>query len=281
MSFLAILRVNWADPETEKGNEKRKEIMEEESVFIKKRLRELADRSFHEHRYLYSDFLSLYGLSAFHEISQELSFAAPFVFGGCKEAERCMVRFGSEELFGYEEPFPIRILSIRPAMAKYAQSLSHRDFLGSVIGLGLEREKLGDIFVKENEACMFVQEGVADYIAEQLTTVKHTNVRVTFLSDVPEGMMPKLSEKSVLVSSNRIDGILSKLYGISREEAGRLIKNGCVFFDGKTVTKSTVSPASGQVVSVRGYGRFIFDGEGNRTKKDKLHLHLRVYESGR
>ena len=138
--------------------------MEDERIFLRKRLTELADQCCTERRYRYSDFLSLYGLSIFHEMEQELSFAEPSVFGGCDSCERCMVRFGSEDLCGYGEEYPIRILGIRPAMAKYAKKLSHRDFLGSVIGLGLEREKIGDIFVSDNEACIFVHESVADYI---------------------------------------------------------------------------------------------------------------------
>ena len=252
--------------------------MEDERQFLKKRFAELADQCVTERRYRYSDFLSLYGLSIFHEIEQELSFAQPQVFGGSDACERCMVRFGSQELCGYDEAYPIRILSIRPAMAKYAKKMSHRDFLGSVIGLGLEREKIGDIFVRDNEACMFVHEDVAEYIERNLEYVGRTNVKVSGITSVPEGLMPILTEKSVLVSSNRVDAVIAKLYGLSRDEASSLVKNGYVFFDGRMISKSTASILPGQVVSVRGHGRFVFDGEGGRTKKDKMHLSLRVYE---
>ncbi len=252
--------------------------MEDERQFIRKRFAELADQCLTERRYRYSDFLSLYGLSIFHEMEQELSFAEPEVFGGCDACERCMVRFGSKDLCGYSQEYPISILEIRPAMAKYASKLSHRDFLGSVIGLGLEREKIGDIFVKDNEACIFVHEGVAEYIIRNLEYVGRTNVRVSEISSVPEGLMPILSEKSILVSSNRVDAIVAKLYGLSRGEAAGLVKNGCVFFDGRMISKSTAAIMPGQVVSVRGHGRFVFDGEDGRTKKEKIHLSLRVYQ---
>ncbi|MCR5418990.1 MAG: hypothetical protein K6E84_08735 [Lachnospiraceae bacterium] len=253
-------------------------MMEDECLFLKKRFAELADRCLTERRYCYSDFLSLYGLSIFHEMEHELTFAEPEVFGGCDACERRMIRFGSEEICGYSEEYPVRILEVRPAMAKYARKMSHRDFLGSVIGLGLEREKIGDIFVRNNEASIFVHEGVAGYIVGNLEYVGRTKVKVSEISSVPEGLMPVLTERSVLAGSNRIDAVIARLYGLSRDEAAGLVKNGCVFFDGRMISKSSAAILPGRVVSVRGHGRFVFDGEGGRTRKDKIHLNLRVYE---
>ena len=252
--------------------------MGEECAFIEKRLSELAEQSVTENRYRYSEFLSLYELGIFHEMEQELAYAGPFVFGGCDAAERCMLRFGLEEVLGYSEDFPISILEIIPVMEKYAGKLSHRDFLGSILGLGLERTKIGDIFIKDNRACVFVNEGVSEYILTNLTYVKRTKVRVKKLSAVPDNLSPVLVDQSVIVSSNRVDAIIAKLYGLSRDEALLLVKNGCVFIDGRQTVKNAASLQEGQIVSVRGHGRFVFDGEKSKTRKDKIYMSLRVYK---
>ncbi|MBR4760309.1 MAG: hypothetical protein IK078_09215 [Lachnospiraceae bacterium] len=230
-----------------------------------------------EYRYRYTEFLSLYERSIFHEMERELSYASPKVFGGCDTAERCMIRFGVEEACGYQEDFPISILEVRPAMEKFAQKLTHRDFLGSVLGLGLERTRIGDIFISENRACVFVNESVESYIMTNLEYVNRTKVKVSRLTEIPESLQPVLLEKSVLVSSNRIDSIIAKLYGLSRDESLHLVKNGNVFVDGRQVSKNAVNLQEGQTVSVRGHGKFVFDGMGNTTRKEKVYVNLQVY----
>ena len=251
--------------------------MDDERTFLKKRFSELAEQSAREYRYRYTEFLSLYELSIFYEMEKELSFAEPKVFGGCDMAERCMIRFGMEEMGTESEEFPISILEIKPSMPKFAQKLSHRDYLGSILGLGLKREKIGDIFVRENSACVFVNESVESFIIAHLDTVSRTKVTVCKVSAVPGNLQPRLLGKEVLVSSNRVDSIIAKLYGLSRDEALRLIKNGSVFINGRMLSKNAAVLQENQIVSVRGYGKFIFDGEGNKTRKDKLYVHLSIY----
>ena len=251
--------------------------MDDERSFLVKRFTELAEQAVTEYRYRYTEFLSLYELSVFHEMERELSYASPVAFGGCESAERCMVRFGSEESCGYAEEFPISMLEVKPSMEKYAQKLTHRDFLGSVLGLGLERTKIGDIFIRESTACLFVNESVEDYILANLTYVNRTKVKVSKLDEMPESLRPVLVAKSVLVSSNRLDSIIAKFYGLSRDEALRLVKVGNVFVDGRQVSKNAAELQTGQIVSVRGHGRFVFDEPGNTTRKDKVYVNLRVY----
>ncbi|MCR5283319.1 MAG: hypothetical protein K6E18_08105 [Lachnospiraceae bacterium] len=251
--------------------------MDAERSFIEKRLSELAEQSVTENRFRFSEFLSMYERSIFHEMERELSYAEPVVFGGCEDAERCMVRFGIEDQCGYSEAFPISILEIRPAMEKYAGDLTHRDYLGSILGLGLERTKIGDIYIKDHQACVFVNESVESYILTNLMYVGRTKVKTARLSVLPESLKPVLSERSVLVSSNRIDSVIAKLYGLSRDEALRLVKNGQVFIGGRQINKNAANLQPGQIISVRGHGRFVFDGEGSKSRKDKLYVNLRVY----
>lgn len=244
---------------------------------INKRFEELAERAYSENRYVFTDFLDMSGLSAFYDVERNLAYAGTSVSGGTEGCERCMVRFGSPESCGYEEEFPIELLHIRPLMKKFSDTLTHRDFLGTIIGLGLERTKIGDIVVRDNEAYVFVSDTVSDYIIRNLTRVKHTSVRVDKCDDVPEEIAPKTVEESVIVSSNRLDAIIAKVYNLSRDAAVRYISEGKVFINSREMTGNAKSLKEGDVVSVRGMGKFIFGSEGGTTRKDKLYISIRRY----
>lgn len=81
-----------------------------------------------------------------------MKFAGITLYGGREEAERKILRFGSEAELGYEQPFPICCIRIRPLSAKFADKLSHRDYLGALMNLGIERSTIGDILPGEGEA---------------------------------------------------------------------------------------------------------------------------------
>lgn len=252
-------------------------MSERDDNYIRHRLQELADRSYSGNRYVYTDFLGMSELGIYHSMEQDLSYVPSETFGGTDSCERQMVRFGSEESCGYPEEYPIRLLKVEALQAKFADNLTHRDFLGSVLGVGLEREKVGDIFLRDNAGYLFVHADVSDFIRENLTFVKHTRVRVTELSEIPDELAPQLREETLVVSGNRIDSILARLYHLSREEAQRLVQGEQIFVNGRTVTQVSKGLKEGDVVSVRHHGRFRFTGEGGRTKKDRLNVKVEVY----
>ena len=244
---------------------------------INNRIKELAERSYSENRFLFTDFLDMSQLSIFYGMEKDLSYVGTCVSGGAEGCERCIVRFGSPELFGYDESFPIVLLRISPVMKKFADILTHRDFLGSVIGLGIERSKLGDILVRDNEGYIFVMDTISEYIVENLSSVKHTSVKVSVCDDIPEALSPKFLEESIIVSSNRLDAIIAKVFNLSRNAALNLISEGKVFVCGRQETGNAKTLKDGDVVSVRGKGKFIFSGEGGNTKKDKLYIEVKKY----
>lgn len=241
------------------------------------RINELAEKSYSENRFVFTDFLDMSQLSALYSLERDLEYVGTTVSGGTEGCERCMVRFGSPDSLGYDEAFPIVLLHISPVQKKFSDTLTHRDFLGSVIGLGIERTKLGDIIVRDNEGYIFVSESISEYILENLSKVKHTNVRVKKCLDIPEAVAPKFSEESIIVSSNRLDAIIARVYKLSRDLAVRYISEGKVFLSGRQMTENAKQLRAGDTVSVRGKGKFIFEGEGGNTKKDKLYINIKKY----
>ena len=241
------------------------------------RLRELAERSYNNGQYTFTDFMSLAELAVYYENESELKFAHPELFGGSELSERKMLRFGSEDELGYVQEFPITALSIRPLASKFADDLNHRDFLGALMNLGIKREMLGDIFVKDKEACVFCRDNIAQFIIDNLTRVKHTSVNTEIAGNVDEITAPDMEEKVIQVSSQRIDAVIARVYNLSRQEALDLFPAGLVYLNGRNLTENAKQLSASDVISVRGRGKFEYTQELGLSKKGKLNCRVRIY----
>ena len=241
------------------------------------RISELAERSYKNSIFTFTNFLTLQELSDFYDLEKELSYAAPFVFGGADICERKMVRFGDPEVLGYDEAFPIDLLLIEPLSQKWADDLTHRDFLGALMNLGINRDMLGDIFTEGKKAFLFCRESMTAYICENLTSVKHTQVSVRKLEDVTDLPAPKLSEQVIQVMNPRIDAVVSRAYSLSRNAALELFTSKLVFINGRLCTENAKLLKAGDIVSVRGKGRFRFAEELGNSRKGKLNCRIELY----
>ena len=240
----------------------------------KKRLQELYDQSASSSVFLFTDFLSPADASLAYETGSEKYITG---WGGSPHCERVMIRFGNADEFGYEMPFPIRILHITPLNKKFADKLTHRDFLGSLMNLGVERSVLGDIIVKENEAYVFVAERMSDYIKESLFKVKHTDISCDILDELPEYAGPVLKEESIIASSDRLDGIISKIFHLSRSASKEKFMKAEVFVNGKMCQNPAFIPKEGDTISLRHFGKCIFKGISHETKKGNVAMIIERY----
>lgn len=251
--------------------------MDAEETLFKKRLTELADKSYNNSQYLFTNFLSMAEQNTYFSMERELSYVPVTLFGGTADCERVMLRFGSEELCGYEEAFPIICIKIEPVIEKFGEQLSHRDYLGALMNLGVDRATLGDIIIVEKTAYLFCTEKMAPYLLENLNQVKHTHVKCTMTTDFPSSTITKLERNSVLVSSERADGILAKLYHLSRSQVLTLFQGQKVFVNGRIYENNSGTLKPGDRVSVRGYGKFIYLGKSHETRKGKLSVDADLY----
>ena len=168
-------------------------------------------------------------------------------------------------------------IRIEPVSQKFADELTHRDFFGSVMGLGLKREVLGDIIVFENCGYLFAHTTVSEYICENLTSVKHTTVRCcSVLSPPVESVaLPPVSE--VVVASERLDVLIAAVYGLSRSVCKEITEQGKVSVNSVIKTNAGMLLDEHDTVSVRGCGRFIFEGVLRQTKKGRQRAAVRIY----
>lgn len=244
---------------------------------LKKRLSELAEKSYRNNQYVFSSFLNMAEMNAFYEIRRDISHVPFTAFGGTDNCERLMIRFGSEELFGYEEPFPICCILAEPLIEKFADQFTHRDFLGAIMNLGIEREVVGDIAIKGKKAYIFCTEKIASYIAENLVQVKHTSMRCTILENAPEILKPTLEKREVTVASERIDAVIGKLLNLSRSQSVLVFREKKVFVNGRQCENNSYQLKNGDVVACRGFGKFVYEGVKYETKKGKICAELSVY----
>ena len=251
--------------------------MTEELELLKKRFVELGRKSFNAGIFTFTDFLGLAEQSAFSEIKKELKGVSYTTYGGAEGAERVMIRFGSEEDIGYSVPFPISILKAEPLSQKYADKLTHRDFLGAILNLGIERDVLGDIVIIDNVGYIFAKEDIAGYIADSLTRVKHTDVKLSITEQLPEGQLYRTEKKTVQVSGERLDAVVAKVFSLSREEAQSLFKKRLIFADGRQIDSPSDTPKENEKISVRGQGRFIYLGCQSYSKKGKMNTLVELY----
>ena len=243
----------------------------------KRRFIELGRKSFNLGIFTFTDFLGLAEQSAFNEIKKELRGVHYEAFGGAEGAERVIIRFGSEEELGYSLPYPISVIKAEPLSPKYADKLTHRDFLGAILNLGIERDTLGDIVIIDNVGYIFALENIAGYIADGLTKVKRTDVSAKIVDSLPEGDLYRTERRTVQISGERLDAVIAKVFSLSREDAQLLFKKRLVFADGRQIDSTSYTPKENEKISVRGHGRFIYIGTQSLSKKGKLNVAVEMY----
>ena len=251
--------------------------MSDELELLKKHFAELYNKADRGGYFTFTDFLGLSEQSALNELTAKFHPRSLTLFGGAEGAERIMVRFGNPEEIGYEEPFPIHCVKIEPLSQKFADKLTHRDFLGALMNLGIERCTLGDVVIRDNVGYVFATEEIAKFITGELSKVKRTDVKVCEVDDVPNGELYKTEDKRIQIQSERIDAVIAKAYSLSREDAQLLVKKGLVFVGGREINSSSYTPKQDDKISVRGYGRLIYRGFDSTSRKGKLNAIVSVY----
>lgn len=168
-----------------------------------------------------------------------------------------------------EAEFPILALTV---CYNKAYSLSHRDFLGSVIALGIERDKIGDILIENGRAVMFISREIAPFVKEQLTKVGRVGVTVTEGYSLPLPEATARKDFTDTVASLRLDCVVAAICSVSRNKAVELINDTRVIVNSFTQQKSTAKVSSGDTISVRGKGKFEIISADELSKKGRIIL---------
>lgn len=248
-----------------------------EQELCKKRLTDLSKQANRKGIVLFSDFLNLNELHIYHQSKNSFETQTES-FGGVPHAERQMIAFIPDALY-YEWKYPITALCIQPASLKFAEKLGHRDILGAVMQLGVDRSKLGDIIVGDNIYYLLCEENIAGYFMENLTKIRHTAVKLKVCSQNELVICQEFEEKNGIIASNRLDSVIACVHKLSRSQALELFRQQKVYVNGRLIESVTYTCQKGDIVSVRGYGRFIYAGESGATNKGRMRFCYQLYKN--
>lgn len=263
--------------------------MNKEDTILLKRFEDLSRTAYQRGINIYTGFLSLYeqNLLINHAAAGMLSCRFTLL-GGYEYAERKMACFYDDSILLGDNP--ISVILVKPLNNRFAEELTHRDYLGALMNLGIEREVIGDIITAVSDTTtdtcnkstyIICKSSMADYITENYNTVKHTRINCTLISAAEElktlTIRPEFEEIVGSVSSLRLDCILSLAFNKSRTQLSEYIKAGAVFVNGRLTESTSFQLSDGDVVSMRGFGKFIFDSTGGQSKKGKTYIKLLKY----
>lgn len=249
---------------------------DKEEQILRKRFIDLARAAENKGICAYTDFLNLNETSIFFQMKKEIPNVNYDLFGGYTGAERKVLCFyGDDSVKAFSDY--ITCVRILPLNKKFSDDLSHRDFLGAIMNLGIDRSKIGDILVKEKEGYVFCETTISQFIIDNLDKIKHTNIKCNIINQEAPEIEPNFQDIKGSVSSARLDSIIALAFNSSRSSMLSLISGGKVFVDGRLVESNSYMLKEDETVSVRGFGKFIYKGMQNQTKKGRYFVVLQKY----
>ena len=197
------------------------------------------------------------------------------LYGGFDDAEKKIIGVFPE----WEEPdisaFPIRCIKIEGG---FSRKLTHRDYLGTIMSLGIVSSRLGDIVVGDGYAYVFIHEDVYEFVKDSIKKIGREGVKVVDITN-HDGITIERQYKTIgtVCASDRLDAVTAAAANISRAQSSALISDGLVKLNHRVITKTSEKIKEGDLLSIRGSGRFLvhsFDGE---TRKNRMHVTLKQY----
>ncbi|MBQ9080065.1 MAG: RNA-binding protein [Clostridia bacterium] len=246
-----------------------------EEKLLGRRLMDLAQRCDRTGWYTSTDFLSPAEQAFCKLILPRLGIAYSFD-GGYDGAERaCLIFFPDylEAPARDSEQYPISALHIA-----HPAPLTHRDFLGSVLGLGLERHAIGDILVGERETVMLATDSIMPFLLTNLSSVGRVGVAVEQVS--PADITPPELKFEIIkdtVASLRFDSVVATAFRVSRETAQKAIRSGAVRLNHLEQLSVSANIAEGDILSFRGKGKAVLETVGNESRKGRIWIQVKRY----
>ncbi len=237
-------------------------------------LEELAIHSDRDFRPYYTNFLPREYLPDLERIAAKYHVFCT-TYGGVENTERIVACFSPEDIIPTPDDFPIQRLTFH---YHYEKELTHRDFLGVLMGCRLERECIGDILIKKNIAQVYVLENVVPVILGEVTQIGHTGVSITQTDPpllTPEHTMIPLSGT---IASLRADAIVAYVTHLNRKKSVTLIRSGKMRHGLWTIESPSTLLQVGDIFSIRGYGKYRIDTIGDLTKKGRYHIIIQKYQ---
>lgn len=242
----------------------------EEYSFVEKVI-DWADKVAKNHTPHLTDFIDPRQLEIIRDVVNSYLTLTMFFYGGYQDAERVRVLIVPDYLTFNKDEMGLVIFQLD--IAKNAKEIQHPDILGALLNIGLKRSKFGDILITDKGKYIVVAKEVSDYILLQLTKISSVSVTLSIIdTNLSLSSSTQYTEKTITVSSLRVDSIISALYNISRVKASEMIKKGMLKINYRVVDSIDKKLELEDMLSLRGFGRSKFFSEEKVTKKGKYRL---------
>lgn len=220
-----------------------------------------------------TDFLDPYEIYLAESVLNRFIDINYLIEGGYEDSERKIIVIYPNYISKKDIVIPISFLEINGDLSE----LKHRDYLGAILSLGLTREKVGDIIVKENSGIIILKEEIISFVIYNLGNIKNKNVNVTKL-DKQDLKVSKSQYMEIdkFIVSLRVDSIISAVLNLSRKESINIIKAENIKVNFKLVEKPSKEIKEGDTISVKGFGRFILYQIKGRSKSGRFICTIRI-----
>lgn len=248
-------------------------INDKEQIINMRKVLDKVEIALNKHSLQSTDFMDPYERKLAKSILNRFQDIEYKELGGIDVAERKVISVYPDYLQYKFEENPIKSLMIEG----YTSNFSHRDFLGAILNLGIIRGKVGDILIHEGYTQIVVKKEISSYILNNLEKVANENV---IIKEIPlDDLKPPNVEykyKKATISSLRLDVLISSTWNLSRKDSQRIVESGRVKVNWEPIDKASKEIDEGDVISTKGYGRFILSSIEGTSKKGKIKVELKL-----
>ncbi len=232
-----------------------------------RRILDKIEQTLQKHTIESTNFLNPHEIYLAKSVLNRFSDLNYLISGGYEKAERKIITIYPEYYF--EDDIDIAVSPLK--ISGEIKHLTHKDYLGSVLSLGLERDKIGDILIYKEYSIVMVKKELENYIIFNLNKIKNINVK-TSISAIEEIKAPEMKYKESIefLLSLRLDSIISATFNLSRKESFKIIKREDVKVNFELIDKPSREIQIGDLISVRGFGRFILYDIKGKSKGDRF-----------
>ena len=229
----------------------------------------------------YTDFLNITEISVVKSVLREEKISNYIIYGGKLETDRSLLIFYPEKFSkemiekNFEKIFEVIRIKL-PNNIKY----EHREFLSGIMKLGIVREKFGDIIVTEYGADIIVLSEISRILLNDLKTLtrfKKSEITIQSINDVAF-VENEFENLNIIVSSIRLDNFVAELANCSRNNSEEIINEGRVFLNSINEFKASKKINVNDIITIRGKGKFIFDGIEKETRSGRYLVNMRKYK---
>lgn len=229
----------------------------------------------------YTDFLNISEISVAKSVLKEEKNQNYIIYGGKEETDRSLLIFYPEKFSkemvekNYEKIFEVIRIKL-PNNIKY----EHREFLSGIMKLGIKREKFGDIVVTDFGADIIVLSEISEILSNDLKTLTRFRKSEITIQSINELSIieTEFETLNIIVSSIRLDNFVAELAKCSRNNSEEIINEGRVFVNSINEFKASKKININDIITIRGKGKFIFDGIEKETKSGRYLLNMRKYK---